>query len=300
MKGQPDISIVLAVYNGEKFLREQIDSILRQKDVIIRELIIVNDCSIDGSMDILIEYKNQYSFIKLLDNPTNMGPVGSFIKGAQQVTATYTAFADQDDIWLDNKLSLSVQLMKEIDNENKPAVVFTDLQLISENGKDMGSSFWELYKIKPAENDFFTVLFGNIITGCTMLINRPMLDEFIIMPLTVEMHDHWIALVGFSIGKVSYSPAKTILYRAHGNSVTNKDKVTLNKTIANFLEAWFNKKSAFLNGYIQQVKLFKLHYGNRLDKHLRAKLDYFIQTEKSSGLVKKLRSKFRFVITKWI
>ena len=80
MKGQPDISIVLAVYNGEKFLREQIDSILRQKDVIIRELIIVNDCSIDGSMDILIEYKNQYSFIKLLDNPTNMGPVGSLSK----------------------------------------------------------------------------------------------------------------------------------------------------------------------------------------------------------------------------
>jgi glycosyltransferase involved in cell wall biosynthesis len=300
MKAQPDISIVLAVYNGENFLKEQIDSILRQKDVLIKEFIIVNDCSLDGSMDILVAYKNQHGFIKLLDNPTNIGPIGSFINGAKQATAMYTAFADQDDIWLDNKLSLSLQLMQEIDNENKPAVVFTDLQLISENGEVTTSSFWESYNIKPAANDFFTVLFGNIITGCTMLINRPMLDEFVNMPLTVQMHDHWIALIGFSIGKVNYSPAKTILYRIHGNSVTNKNSVTLRQTITNFFEAWFNKDSVFLKDYIRQGKLFKSHYGARLDKHLSTKLDYFIQLENSSGLVKKLKSKFRFAISKRI
>jgi len=300
MKGQPDISIVLAVYNGEKFLKEQIDSILRQKDVIIKEFIIVNDCSVDGSRDILVAYKNQHRFIKLLDNPTNIGPVGSFINGAKQVTAMYTAFADQDDIWLDDKLSLSIQLMQEIDNENKPAVVFTDLQLMAKNGEVMPSSFWEAYNIKPAKNDFFTVLFGNIITGCAMVINRPMLDEFINMPLSVQMHDHWIALIGFSIGKVNYSSAKTILYRVHGNSVTNKNKVTLSQRIANFFEAWFNKDSVFLKDYIRQGKLFKLHYGDRLDKHLSTKLDYFIGLENSSGLVKKLRSKFRFGISKRI
>jgi glycosyltransferase involved in cell wall biosynthesis len=300
MKRQPDISIVLAVYNGEKFLREQIDSILRQKDVLIKEFIIVNDCSIDGSMDILVAYRNQYSFIELLDNKSNIGPVGSFIKGAKRVTAAYTAFADQDDIWLDNKLSLSLQLIKEIDNDNKPAVVFTDLQLISEDGKDIGSSFWELYKIRPAENDFFTVLFGNIITGCTMVINRQMLDEFIHMPLTVQMHDHWIALIAFSFGKFNCSANKTILYRVHDNSVTNKNGVTLSQTMSNFFDAWFNKKSVFLKGYIQQGKLFKLHYGDRLDNKLSTKLDRFIRLESSSGLVKKLGSKFRFVISKWV
>jgi glycosyltransferase involved in cell wall biosynthesis len=300
MNGQPDISIVLAVYNGEKFLKEQVDSILRQEDVYIKELIIVNDCSDDTSADILAGYKNRYDFIELLENEKNIGPVGSFIKGARRATATYIAFADQDDIWMDDKLSLSVQIMNKIDKENKPAVVFTDLQLISENGEKMASSFWELYKIRPGENDFFTVLFGNIVTGCTMMINRLMLEEFIHMPLTVQMHDHWIALIAFSFGNLNYSTEKTVLYRVHGNSVTNKNRVTLNEKIANFFDAWFNKNAVFLKGYIQQGKLFKAHYGDRLDKQTGKKLDYFIQLENSSGLVKKLRSKFRFFISRWL
>jgi len=300
MTAQPDITIVLAVYNGEKFLREQIDSILTQKDVLIKEFIIVNDRSTDGSMAILTEYKNLHSFIELLDNENNIGPVASFIKGARQSTAVYTAFADQDDIWLDDKLSLSLKLMREIDVDHKPAVVFTDLQLISANGHDLGASFWETYKIKPAENDFYTVLFGNIITGCSMLINNEMLREFLLMPLTVEMHDHWIALVAFAIGHVNYSTQPTILYRVHANSVTNKNKVTLSQKFNNFFEAWFNKDSAFLKGYIQQGKLFKEHYGNRLDSKMNKKLDHFVSLENSSGLVKKLRSKFRFVRSKWI
>jgi glycosyltransferase involved in cell wall biosynthesis len=300
MKNQSEISIVLAVYNGEKFLKEQIDSILRQKDVFIKEFIIVNDCSADRSMEILTAYKNQHSFIELISNQSNIGPVGSFIKGATRVTATYTAFADQDDIWLNNKLSLSLQLMKEIDDNKKPAVVFTDLQLIAEEGDDMGSSFWELYKIRPANNDFFTVLFGNIVTGCTMVINRKMLDEFIQMPLSVQMHDHWIALIGFSFGKFNYTTQKTILYRVHSNSVTNKDRVTLSQTVSNFLDAWFNKKSVFLKGSIQQAKLFKSHYGDRLDERSRQMLDRFVRLENSSGLVKKLATKFRFLITKWV
>jgi glycosyltransferase involved in cell wall biosynthesis len=292
------ISIVLAVYNGERYLTKLLDSIISQVNVNIYEIIIVDDYSSDRSHEICAVYKKKYNYITLVKNIKNIGPVASFIKGARLASGSYVAFADQDDIWIENKMLLSIDLIKQTDIFNKPSVVFTDLKMIDEYDKTLYDSFWKLHNINPGKNNFFTLLFGNVITGCTMLINRQMLDEFIEMPHDVEMHDHWIALIAASFGIWKYSEEKTVLYRVHKDSVTNKDKVTIADILSNFFNVVFYKNNNFLNGAINQAELFKIKYGFKLDKHINAQLDYFINLRKSPGLSKKITSRFRFLFSK--
>jgi glycosyltransferase involved in cell wall biosynthesis len=295
------ISVVLAVYNGEKYLKKLLDSLLAQVNVHIAELIVIDDCSTDDSYNMILAYGRKIN-LRLIKNDANMGPVASFVKGARLAVAEYIAFADQDDVWLENKLSLSLKLISEVNISNKPAVVFHDLKMIDENDKDLNNSFWDLYNIRPFKNNFFTLLFGNVITGCTMLINRPMLKEFINMPLNVEMHDHWVALIASSFGCWKYSDEKMVLYRVHQQSVTlkNKNDRTLKDVLRYFLSVSLNKDSAYLNNYINQAILFKQHYQSRLDVHTNAQLDYFINLEKSSGLFKLLIAKYRFIFKRYL
>jgi glycosyltransferase involved in cell wall biosynthesis len=294
---EDQVSVVLAVYRGEKFLTKLLDSVFGQKDVFIKELIVVDDRSSDGSSEIIKGYQQKHSNIKLIANEVNLGPIGSFKKGASLATSKYIAFADQDDIWTGTKLSSSLDLLKKIDTGNAPAMVFTDLAMIDEEDNPLHDSFWELYKIKPAENNFYTVLFGNIVTGCTIVINRKMLEEFLVMPVEAPMHDHWLALIAFSFGSYGYLDDRTVLYRVHQNSVTNKNEITFGKVIKNFLAASFSKDSNFLDDYIKQAELFKARYADKLNKLTCQQLDKFIKLKSSSGFARKLNSKFRFYKT---
>jgi glycosyltransferase involved in cell wall biosynthesis len=295
-----EVSVVLAVYNGEKYLRKQLDSILAQRSVTIKELIIVDDKSTDGSPDIIRNYEYQHLNIKFVGNQVNQGPIRSFVTGAKLSTAEYTAFADQDDIWLNDKLYKSLELIKKIDLDKKPAVVFSDLEMIDENDKTIYNSFWKLYDIDPGKNNFFTIAFGNIATGCTMLINRKMLNEFIDMPLNAQMHDHWIMLIASSFGTWAYLDDRTIYYRSHNNSVTNKNKVTLREKAVNFFRATLSKNPEFLSGNIEQAILFNYMYNDRLNSRAIRQLNYFIGLKNASGFRRKIISKFRFQISKWI
>ena len=295
-----EVSVVLAIYNGEQYLHKQLSSILAQKFVTIKDLIIVDDQSTDQSAEIIREFQQNHSFIKFLSNPVNLGPIGSFIAGSKLSTTEYTAFADQDDIWLDDKLYLSLNQIKKIDDNQRPSVVFSDLEMIDENDVSIYPSFWKLYDIIPAKNNFFTIAFGNIATGCTMLINRQMLNEFIDMPGNSQMHDHWIMLIASSLGNWSYLNDRTVYYRVHNNSVTNKAKITFSKKISNFLDAAFSKNPQFLSASIEQAELFKLIYKDRLNDLTIRQLNFFIKLKDASGFSRKIISKFRFQIVKWV
>jgi glycosyltransferase involved in cell wall biosynthesis len=294
-----NISIVLAVHNGEKYIRKLFDSLIAQEDVIIQELIVVDDKSTDTSIEIIKTFQQKYPNIRLIANHENLGPIKSFIEGAKLTSSRYVAFADQDDIWKPTKLSLCLELLKKIEIDNKPSMVFSDLEMIDENDTHLYDSFWDLYRIRPVKNNLFTILFGNIVTGCTMIINRSMVNEFVEMPVTAPMHDHWIALIAYAFGNVAYLEDTTVLYRVHNNSVTNKHKVTFKQTIVNFLDASFGNKSKFLEDYINQAILFKLKYANKLNGPVNRQLNYFIRLKNASGFVRKLNSKFRFLPRNW-
>jgi len=292
--GSSEISVVLAVYNGEKYLAKLLDSVFAQKDVTIKELIVVDDKSTDSSMEIINTYQQTYPQIKIIGNEVNLGPIGSFKKGAPLCTSDYIAFADQDDIWRENKLALSLSCLKQIDIDNRPSMVFTDLEMMDEEGRPLEGSFWKWYDIDPAKNNFYTILFGNIATGCTMVINKQMRDELVAMPLNAPMHDHWMALIAFSFGNYGYMDEQTVLYRVHNSSVTNKNEVTFSQKVRNFLEASISKKSTFMADYINQAILFKSKYGDQLDEQTNRQLDDFIKLKNASGFMKKIKRKLRF------
>jgi len=289
-----EISVVLSVFNGEKYLRELMNSILSQKDVIISEFIIVDDCSTDNSGIILKEYASLNSKISIIKNQENQGVNYSFKKGAGLCTSDFIAFADQDDIWKENKLSLSLQEIKKLEVNSKPCLVFTNLEMMDESGSSLGISFWDLYKINPSENSFFTILFANIATGCTMVINKLMKDEFLFMPLEAYMYDQWLLFIASSLGDWSFVSEPTIFYRVHKKSVTNKVKPSRWESLSYYLRIFFDKNAEFLKIDLLQAVLFKNLYMDKLPEIHRKEIDFFMRLKNSMGIQRVLFSKLRF------
>jgi glycosyltransferase involved in cell wall biosynthesis len=263
------ISIALATYNGEKYLYQLLTS-LQAQTLKPFELVVIDDCSSDNSVKIV----NDYSFSfgkKIFVNEKNMGPVYTFKKLAGLCKGDFIAFCDQDDVWISNKLELMFTEIKKLD-QNVPAVVFSDLSVIDEEGKLIQQSYWQQRTVQPDKFSFQDILFANIITGCTTLINTAMANELSKMPLNVMMHDHWIALIAFSFGTHSFIEAPTVLFRSHNSSVTNKEKTTTINVFLNDLKL----RKQYLCGNINQAIEFKNLYSQNLDGRDANVLDKFI------------------------
>ena len=137
----------MCIYNGEKYLKEQLDSIINQTYTNI-ELIIVDDCSFDKSREIVKEYKKKYDFIKLFENDSNLGLVKNFEKSISLCTGEYIALSDQDDIWEYSKLE---KLINIIEKENLD-LVYCDSLMINENAESLNK--------KLSENTAYIGVFG--------------------------------------------------------------------------------------------------------------------------------------------
>ncbi len=275
------VSVALAVYNGEKYLAELLSS-LQNQTLQPYELVILDDCSADDSIEIIKAFPLSFEK-KLFSNERNMGPVYTFKKLASLCNGNYIAFCDQDDIWIPEKLQLSLSEIKKI-NTKIPGMVFTDLSVMDEEGKLMEYSYFKQRKIQACKLSFADILFGNVVTGCTTLINKAMARELLKMPLNVIMHDWWMALIAYSFGEYSFVNKSTVLYRSHSNSVTKKDKTS-------FIKIFFDeykKKSAYLHENIQQAIEFKKLYSSDLSRRDLKKLEQFINLQHKTFLHKRI------------
>jgi glycosyltransferase involved in cell wall biosynthesis len=283
------VSIALAVYNGEKYLPQLLAS-LQSQTTKPYELVVLDDCSNDRSLEIIKAFPLSFEK-RILSNEKNMGPVYTFKKLAQLCRGNFIAFCDQDDIWLPQKIELSLFEIKGIDT-NIPAIVFSDLSVIDEEGNLLHHSFWKLRSTKPENFSIVDILFGNIVTGCASIINKAMAIEFEKMPLYVMMYDHWGALIGYSFGRYSFIREPLILYRAHGSNVTDKHKASF---VKNFISE-FKNGEAYLQKNIQQAIEFKKIYSSQLNEKDLKELSSFIALEHRSFFYKRLaRDKTSFV-----
>jgi len=134
------IGIVIATYNGERYLQEQIDSIFSQS-LQPNKIIVVDDCSTDGTIDIIAKYRKNYpEIIVFVQNEKNLGYVKTFERGISICQTDYIALSDQDDIWKPNKIQNCFHALEE----NKDAkLCFHDLELIDGDGNPLGHNFWE-------------------------------------------------------------------------------------------------------------------------------------------------------------
>ncbi|MXV51719.1 glycosyltransferase [Pedobacter sp. HMF7647] len=218
MNGHGEISVVMATYNGERFLAEQLQSIISQTFP-PAEIIICDDGSTDGTVAILEEFALKYSFIKIYKNERTLGVVANFKKGVSLTKEnTYIAFADQDDIWLPEKLEHGIRT--GLLTDNVPATCYSDLEVITESGDFRYRSFWETMLLDKYQHTFDTVLFKNPIAGCTMLMNPEMRRFVADIPAKGVLHDAWLGLCAFTFGNVYKIDVPLVRYRQHDKNIT--------------------------------------------------------------------------------
>lgn len=215
------VDILLATYNGEKFISEQINSILDQSHK-KWTLLIRDDLSTDGTIDIINNYINRYpEKIKLIKGDRRLGPCQNFNSLLQSSQANYIMFCDQDDIWLTEKIQLSLKKIRHSEKKhpNIPILVHTDLKVIDSSQHIITDSFWKSIKLNP-DNRTVTDLLGTSNTnGNTIIMNRKLKEIINIIPEKAIMHDWWSAIVAAEFGLIVPLKEQTILYRQHNNNV---------------------------------------------------------------------------------
>lgn len=218
---EPLVDILMSVYNGEKFLADQIDSLMRQTHENWR-LIVRNDKSADSSVSILREYCNRYpeKLFMVADDRAQLGACQGFARLLQHASADYLMFCDQDDIWLPTKIELSLKEIMRLEaaHPGTPILVYTDLSVVDEKLNEIAESFWQYQGIDPNDNSLNSLILGNVATGCTIIFNRRLKELAEPLPAEAIMHDWWFALVGSAHGKLSFLSDRTVLYRQHGNN----------------------------------------------------------------------------------
>lgn len=211
-------AILMSTYNGEKYLREQIDSILAQENVEIM-LYIRDDGSRDRTIEILEDYKKNNTNIKLVKGE-NIGVGNSFMQLVYEVEQFYDyyAFADQDDIWLPEKIERAIEQIEE--NQN-PVLYCSNQTLVDRDGKIIRERHAGVIN-----TSFMQILCDNNISGCTMVWNKAlqkMLADEKKHPtrelLRKRIHDVWVAMVASVSGTIYYDPNSYIYYRQHENNV---------------------------------------------------------------------------------
>lgn len=215
------ISIVMAVYNGEKYLKEQIDSLVLSSYT-DWTLEICDDGSKDGTVSIGREYEKQYpGKIRVHENRKNLGVTKNFLEGARRAEGEYIMFCDQDDVWLPDKISKTYQYMKKMEHKygTGPVAVFTDAKVVDQKLNGLEPSFHKSNRLDCKKLDLPQILMENKLIGCTIMFNGALKEKLENLPDEARVHDWWIALIAAAFGKIGYLNEATLLYRQHENNV---------------------------------------------------------------------------------
>lgn len=223
------VQVLMSTYNGELFIREQIDSILNQ-DHSNLELLIRDDGSTDGTIRIITEYANKYANIKYYLGQ-NKGSCQSFfdlILNAD-TNSDYFAFADQDDYWLSNKISKAIEKLEE-EKSHQNLLYASRAIVVNKVLEPMQSKNRE----KIITPGFGNALIENVCIGCSIVINKQLLNIIVDRtPKNACMHDWWLYLFASCFGKIIYDNESYLLYRQHNNNLIGmKD---------NFITRWIKR-----------------------------------------------------------
>ena len=208
--GLQKVSIALCTYNGERFLREQLESILNQDYDNIDEIICVDDNSKDTTWEILKEYAAEYQKFKIYRNLSNLGFVENYEKAISLTSNHLIAISDQDDIWYPNKIS---KLVKSIGNN---IMSYSDNNYIDKNGELLGKNFSDIRNLKTNTSCLNFALF-NAMSGHTILLNRNLLQYSLPFPKDIP-YDFWLAFKASQYGKIQIVKEALVGYRQHENN----------------------------------------------------------------------------------
>jgi glycosyltransferase involved in cell wall biosynthesis len=222
---RPEVAILLSTYNGAHWLPQQLDSLRAQsfEDWILWAR---DDGSKDGCAAVLRDYARRDPRIHLLlDDAGHLGAQKSFFWLLEHAApeAPYVMFCDQDDVWHADKIEATRKAMRAAEKRfpDAPLLVHTDMRLVDRNLGVLYASAKKHLKFKVLEGDFFARLLAqNVVTGCTMMINRRLADACAPLSDDALMHDWWIALIAAALGRIVYLRRATIDYRQHESNAS--------------------------------------------------------------------------------
>ena len=275
------IQILMSTYNGENYLREQLDSLLNQTYENIK-ILIRDDGSKDGTIQILKEYSEKYPNKIECIFDENIGVIKSFFELMKKSDekCNYFAFCDQDDFWLKEKVEKAIEQIKE----EIPFLYCSNTILVDENLK--------ILKInnEKKEIDLNNILVENCATGCTVVINNKLLKLLKEKKINLEnvlMHDWWALIVSILFGEVYYDSESYIYYRQHGNNVVGSESNVLKKylkKINNFKKK--RKKNALKNQIEEMLK----SYRNNMESITVEKLEEAIDNDSIVKRIKRFKT----------
>ena len=219
------IDILMATYNGEKYVEEQIKSILNQTYKNFR-LIISDDCSTDNTVSILKEFEQKDDRVIVYYQEKNLGYVKNFEFLLEKVENNLYMLADQDDVWLPDKVKISYNTLKERNAD----LTFSDLTVVDENLNELYPSFMKLKKTfdkAKKYDDYRAVYLYNVVTGCTILSKKKFINKILPIPEGFKYipHDYWISLIVGMNGKLAFIDKPLIKYRQHANNQIGSRKM---------------------------------------------------------------------------
>ncbi len=294
------VNIILAAYNGQKYIEEQIQSILDNEYKNIR-VWVFDDGSTDGTDEIIKRLEEDYpEKVRFYKNPANKGLTRNFLESVLLVSKWvsieekhldmnhYYMFSDQDDFWHKDKIKKT--LYKVLSTEKKygnqqPVAVFTDALVVDEHLEVINASFHKSNKLDVTKTDLPHLLMENKLIGCTIMFNQELVEK--LGPNIAEgirYHDWWIALIAATFGHIAYLQDATLSYRQHGNNMVGDQ--SFYKYVRNRLINLKDQNASIEKNYTQ-ARLFYETYGNILHKNEKVIIKRFINIHTQNWLRKR-------------
>ena len=259
------IEVVLPTYNGVAYLEAQLASIHTQTCPPARVLL-RDDGSSDGTQTLIHQLQQCYgAWLQVLPADGNLGCTANVNRLLEATTAPYVALADQDDIWLPHKLGDALALMQQLEDRHgntSPLLVHGDLELVDAAGERLGCRYMRRQRLDPHRTDLVDLALTNVVTGCTALLNRPLLEHALPIPPEALMHDWWLALVASAFGQIALVEVPGVLYRQHDGNVVGAKGLGL-AYLQQRLKALLADPAAGVHtrAALQQAALFEGRYG---------------------------------------
>lgn len=272
------VDILLATYNGEKYLEAQLDSILSQTYTNFR-LLISDDSSTDSTKDILEKYKKIDNRIEVFYQENNLGVVKNFEFLLNKVENKYYMLSDQDDIWKEEKIEKSVNKLEE----TGAGLVYSDLEVVDENLNVIYESYWKLKgftKRANKYNTFESFYLNNYVTGCTIISRKEFIKDILPLPNSSKyvLHDYWITLIVSQKSKIVSIKEPLIKYRQHKNNrIGSKKKTDELKSINEIRNLFITVKKEHFKTFIENEDKFENEKYRVLNKKA---LQYYEMLEK--------------------
>ncbi|MBE9255675.1 glycosyltransferase family 2 protein [Synechocystis salina LEGE 00031] len=280
--------IILPIFNPQKYIIEQMQSIYSQTHQCYN-LTISDDLSTNNIQDLLKLTKTEKFKLNLFRQNTRLGIINNINFLLKKSQHNYLFFCDQDDVWLPHKIEISLKKMQYMEAEygkTTPILIHSDLIVVDQKLNLIHPSFRQYQNLDPNPPKLLPrLLLQNFVTGCTMLINKPLKDLVTPIPSEAIMHDWWIALTAAALGKIAYIPEPTVLYRQHQQNSIGARKWNLSYILSRLNN--IEKIRSDIQKTIIQAQKFRQTFQEQLSTEQLDVIDTYINLPNQPWLTRK-------------